>query len=90
MLIKFPPSLTSVIFNIKRARNDGYLLNCSLKQIISLVINQPILHRMGNCMGVKSMSPLSIELLFVILYNITALYHKTSIFNGNQVILTSN
>ena len=62
MLIKFPPSLTSVIFNIKRARDDGYLLNCSLKQVISLV-NQPILHRMGNCMGVKSLSQLSIELL---------------------------
>ena len=33
------------------------------------------------------MSPVAIELLFVILYNIIALHHNTKIFfNGNQVV----
>ena len=31
--------------------------------------------------GVKSMSPADIELLFVILYNITALHHNTNLFS---------
>ena len=34
----------------------------------------------NSTVGVKSMSPLDTELLFVILYNITALHHKTNIF----------
>ena len=41
--------------------------------------------------GVKSMSPVDIELLFVILYNITALHHNTNLFFfRNQIILTSS
>ena len=30
--------------------------------------------------GVKSMSPVDIKLLFIILYNIIALYHNTNVF----------
>ena len=37
--------------------------------------------REPGTVGVKSMSPVDIELLFVILYNITALHHNTNLFS---------
>ena len=40
--------------------------------------------------GVKSMSPVDIELLFAILYNITALNHNTNIFSIKTSSLTIN
>ena len=57
----------------------------------NLYILQTVYHRVTNtvnyvyAVGAKIMSPVDIELLFVILYNIITIYH-----NGNQVIQTSN
>ena len=38
-------------------------------------------YKLQYTVGVKSMSPADIELLFVILYNITALHHNTNLFS---------
>ena len=52
---------------------------------MKILIRNNILHP-EITVGVKRMSPVDTELLFIILCNIIALHRNTNIFYGNQVI----
>ena len=52
-----------------------------LLRVFTIKIKSTEIEYQPHTVGVKSMSPADIELLFVILYNITALHHNTNLFS---------